>query len=387
MIDQPMEHSASNLRPAPYLDCMSRNLGIVCSAIDEKPACLFITGNRGSGKTTLSELLLYQYHSAFLLHGNSGTSTHNLTKFIATHLGLTINSNSEEHTNRGSQLINQLKQVTSESIFIIDNADLIPGSTLSLLMQLIGVQSKIKFVLLGENHLLDKAKALSVGDLLDKQIELEPLTPKETHLLLLNQYEIKLNKRKLRQLMTETCGNPGKILEYIENKEHLKKINFRAYLKQITKYSKNIFFMIAGASLLAASASVSQHFFTKQNQPVKIIVQKQVAEPEETFTPSVCYPDMSNTDNHFVNVSEDVPLYVIQLLSVRKPSSIKNISKSLNAVSLNPVMIKNKQTGLYTLYYGPFFTQEDAKDVLMHLPEGLRALNPWVRPFNHADLA
>ena len=50
-------------------------------------------------------------------------------------------------------------------------------------------------------------------------------------------------------------------------------------------------------------------------------------------------------------------------------------------------MIKNKKSGLYTLYYGPFFTREDAKEVLANLPEGIKSLNPWIRPINQADLA
>ena len=52
-----------------------------------------------------------------------------------------------------------------------------------------------------------------------------------------------------------------------------------------------------------------------------------------------------------------------------------------------PVMIKNKSSGLYTLFYVPFFNKEDAKEALVKLPDSLKSLNPWVRPIDQKDLA
>ncbi|MEE2770510.1 MAG: AAA family ATPase [Pseudomonadota bacterium] len=386
MIDHPMEQNADAASLIPYLDCMSGNLKLACKEIDSQQSCLFITGNTGSGKSTLAKMLLYHYETAHLISGNQGTSVHNITKFIATHLGFNLYSNSEEHTNRGTQLLNQLKQASSECLFIIDDAHLIPGSALSVIMQLIDIQPCVRFILIGDNHFLDKANALSVGTYKKNHFEIEPLNYKETKLLLANQYQIKLSARKLKQLLIETQGNPKKIKDYIKKKDHLKKINFKVYFRQITKYSKDFFLMLVGALILASGYFTFQHFFIPQKSNINIVVNKQTPSLKEDFSPAVCYPNVSITEKAN-SLNSNVPLYVVQLLSVKKPSSIQNISKSLKTVPFKPVMIKNKKSGLYTLYYGPFFTREDAKEVLANLPEGIKSLNPWIRPINQADLA
>lgn len=385
MIDHPMEYSANVSAAASYLDCMSNNFKLATKEIDSENTCLFITGSNGSGKSTLAKMLLYHYETAHLISGNQGTSVHNITKFIATHLGINLYSNSEEHTNRGTQLINQLKQSGSECLFIIDDAHLIPGSTLSVIMQLIDMHPKVRFVLIGDTHFIDKADALSVGTYKKNHFEIEPLSYKDTKTLLLNQYQIKLSGRKLKQLLIETKGNPSQIEAYIKKKDHLKKINFKIYLNQVTKHSKDFFLMTVGALILATGYFTFQHFFSPQYNHINIVLNEKSNDFESNFSPSVCYPNMTATEKT-KNV-DNVPLYVVQLLSVRKPSSIQNISKSLSSVPFKPVMIKNKKSGLYTLYYGPFFTREDAKEALVHLPEGLKSLNPWIRPIDQADLA
>ncbi|MDG2348474.1 MAG: AAA family ATPase [Gammaproteobacteria bacterium] len=384
MIDHPMEYSANVSAAVTYLDCMSNNFKLATKEVDSGQACLFITGSNGSGKSTLAKMILYHYESAHLISGNQGTSVHNITKFIATHLGINLYSNSEEHTNRGTQLINQLKQSCNECLFIIDDAHLIPGSTLSVIMQLINIQDTIRFVLIGDNHFIDKADALSIGNYKKSHFEIEPLSYKDTKLLLLNQYQLKLSGRKLKQLLIETKGNPSQIETYIKKKDHLKKINLKIYLHHLTKHSKDLFLMTAGALVLATGYFAFEHFSPKHSN-INIVLSKQSNEFQNDFAPSVCYPNMSTTEK--IKNVDNIPLYVVQLLSVRKPSSIQNISKSLRSVPFKPVMIKNKKSGLYTLYYGPFFTREDAKEALAHLPDGLKTLNPWIRPVDQADLA
>ncbi len=384
MIDHPMEHSANVSAAVTYLDCMSSNFKLATKEIDSDQACLFITGSSGSGKSTLAKMILYHYESAHLITGNQGTSVHNITKFIATHLGINLYSNSEEHTNRGTQLINQLKQSGSECLFIIDDAHLMPGSTLSVIMQLINIQPTVRFILIGDSHFIDKADALSVGSYKKSHFEIEPLTYKNAKSLLLNQYQLKLGARKLKQLLIETKGNPSQIESYIKKKVHLKKINLKVYLHHFTKHSKDFFLMTVGALILATGYFTFQHFSPKHNH-INIVLNKQNNEFQSDFAPSVCYPNMAATEK--TKNIDNVPLYVVQLLSVRKPSSIQNISKSLRSVPFKPVMIKNKKSGLYTLYYGPFFTREDAKEALAHLPDGLKTLNPWIRPVDQADLA
>ena len=386
MIDHPMEHNAIASSAATFLDCMTNNLNLACKEIDNEQSCLFITGSDGSGKSTLAKMLLYHYETAHLITGNQGTSVHNITKFVATHLGLNLYSNSEEFTNRGTQLINQLKQSGSECLFIIDDAHLMPGSALSVIMQLIDIHPSVRFVLIGDNHFIDKANALSVGNYTKSHFEIEPLSYKDTKNLLLNQFQIKLSARKLKQLLIETKGNPAKIQEYIEKKDHLKKINFKIYFHQFEKYSKDCFLMVVGALILASTYFAFQHFNVTEKKPIHVVVNKPNTSLKENFSPAVCYPDMASSEKPNV-INANVPLYVVQLLSVRKPSSIQNIANSLASVPFKPVMIKNKKTGLYTLFYGPFFTREDAKEALQSLPEGLKSLNPWVRPIDQADLA
>ena len=143
-----------------------------------------------------------------MISGNAGTSVYNITKFISTHLGLSLCSHSEEHINRGTQLINSLSNASSECLFIIDDAHLMPGSTLSVIMQLVGVQANIRFVLLGDKGLFDKATALSAGDHNFANMEMAPLNTKEVRAFLLETYKIKLNNRKIKQLLLETSGNP-----------------------------------------------------------------------------------------------------------------------------------------------------------------------------------
>lgn len=381
-----MEHDATTLSAATYLDCMANNFSLACKDIDNEQSCLFITGSDGSGKSTLAKMLLHHYETAHLMKGNQGTSVHNITKFIATHLGINLYSNSEEFTNRGTQLINQLKQSGSECLFIIDDAHLLPGSALSVVMQLIDIHPGVRFVLIGDNYFLDKANALSVGNYTKSHFEIEPLSYKDAKALLLNQYQIKLSARKLKQLLVETAGNPLKIQKYIDKKDHLKKINFKIYLHQMEKHSKDFFLMVVGALILAAGYFAFQHFNTVNNNPIQVVVNKTSTPFKESLSPEVCYPEMTSAEKSNIR-DANVPLYVVQLLSVRKPSSIQNITKSLTSVPFKPVMIKNKKTGLYTLFYGPFFTREDAKEALQSLPEGLKTLNPWVRPIDQADLA
>ena len=113
MIDHPMEHNAIASSAATFLDCMTNNLNLACKEIDNEQSCLFITGSDGSGKSTLAKMLLYHYETAHLITGNQGTSVHNITKFVATHLGLNLYSNPKS-SQIEAQLINQLKhQVVS----------------------------------------------------------------------------------------------------------------------------------------------------------------------------------------------------------------------------------------------------------------------------------
>lgn len=362
-----------------------KNLDLACKEIGLQPACLFISGSPGSGKTYLSRKLLYQYESAHLISGNAGTSVYNITKFISTHLGLSLCSHSEEHINRGTQLINSLSNASSECLFIIDDAHLMPGSTLSVIMQLVGVQANIRFVLLGDKGLFDKATALSAGDHNFANMEMTPLNTKEVRAFLLETYKIKLNNRKIKQLLLETSGNPKAISAYIKKKQHLKKINFKLYVNQLKKYTKDIFLMTLGALFLALIYFSMQYFIQKPETGLNIIVNKQSPIQNDDFSPAVCYPDLALGDTKAQ--PSTTPLYVVQLLSVKKPSSIRNISKAMMSAPFKPVMIKNKSSGLYTLFYGPFFTKEDAKEALVKLPDSLKSLNPWVRPIDQKDLA
>ena len=107
---------------------------------------------------------------------------------------------------------------------------------------------------------------------------------------------------------------------------------------------------------LASTYFAFQHFNVTEKKPIHVVVNKPNTSLKENFSPAVCYPDMASSEKPNV-INANVPLYVVQLLSVRKPSSIQNIANSLNIRTFQTRHDKKKKLAC-TLCFMVHFLQE-----------------------------
>lgn len=369
----------------------SQNFKTVCAEMKGSKTNLLVLGEPGVGKSFICQQLLHHHNNAIFIQANSGTSVKNLCKFIGSNLGISFTNGQEvNELDQPNQLLQALMKSHEPFFVIIDDAERLPGNTLATIMQLIQADLALKFVLFGDSTLGEKANALSIPGQLIKKISLESFNEEDVSNMLEQGFGLKLKKNQLAQLIQTTQGNPKQVVEYIRKKQHLRKFKLGRPQLHAGAMVQNLFFMLIGAVIISGFYFTHQFIYKKPiMEPVKVYMDD--IKPVDDFRPMVCYPDMQQSENmqaHYQDPYNEstAPLYVIQLLSVKKPSQIKSIEKPLRDFALKPTMIKNNKNQLYTLYLGPYFTHEDASLVLMNLPEELKALNPWVRSTNSVDL-
>lgn len=372
-----------------------KNFVSVKKILEASPQVTLILGNQGAGKTYLAYQLHHFIKDSHYLLGSSGTTLYNFTKFIHVHLNVDMNHSSEHTVDPTTALVTALSQVHQNQTILIDNVDQLPQNTMNAILQIIAQRPCIHFILFGKPSLPSYLAELAPHLNQLPTHHLQPLNDKEIRQMLLIQYDIKLSLRKLKHMKTLTHGIPGNIEQYIDHEKHAQMTPSKFFSwKRIYTFTKYLFLLLSIGGLVFFSYQYKDQIIEKiwptpPQKNYQFVVNSSSIFPMLNDSPKICLPKMGPSEKNGLSQSF-LPIYAIQLVGVKNPSSIQSIDKSIKKLSPAPILVKQKTPdGLsdwYVLYYGPFFKKESAQKALGLLPPELKAFNPWLKQIETADI-
>ncbi len=365
-----------------------KNYGALSRVLEKSPQVVIAYGQKGIGKTYLANQINHDLTNTHFLCGSPGTTLYNFSKFISTQLGIDLTYQRDESLDRVSHLISALSTVHSNHTFIIDDVEKLPANTLSAIIQIADSRPCLQFVLFCSSNMIGEIDKQFATHHDTTTIELQPLNDTEIKQMAQRHIDTTLSKRQLVAIRSKTQGIPKLIEQFIFSDGHYQTHQTKTFSWTfLYKVTKVIFYC---AILFGSMFFTWKHLDVIKNthiiQSIKTYFYKPKTSkiiPTVATAPKLSLPAKAEELPNTQQIKQTfMPLYTIQILGVHKPSSLQRIDKSLSKLSPSPMFIRKKDSEgnpWYVLYYGPFFTKEDARKALSKLPEELKHYNPWLR--------